>query len=321
MTSVRRPSRKAQPIDATLLETFLTVTEAGSLRAAAQLMKTTTSTLSRRLDLFERQLGARVLRRDARGIALTDAGALLRQRGPAAIEALVRLAEDARRGDDVPRGVLRVTAPLIIGAAHVAPIVGRLLRQFPDLSVDLDLSDALVDFPSSRFDAAIRSGVPADAAFVAKTISVGRMVTCASPIYLEERGRPRRPAELSRHECLNFGAFAPTREWRFVRRGRSERVAARIRGSFNAASSLIAAAVAGAGVIRLPEFVVAGLIRQGQLESLLDDSSDEKFTVSLIYRTGTPPAKLRVFIDAILEELPGRLQISPPSPARGIRQP
>jgi DNA-binding transcriptional LysR family regulator len=321
MTSVRRPSRKAQPIDAGLLETFLAVTEAGSLRAAAQRMKTTTSTLSRRLDLLERQLGARVLRRDARGIALTDAGALLHQRGPAAIEALVRLAEDARRGDDVPHGVLRVTAPLIVGAAHVAPIVGRLLRQFPDLSVDLDLSDELVDFPSSRFDAAIRSGVPADAAFVARTIAVGRMVTCASPIYLEERGRPRRPAELSRHECLNFGAFAPTREWCFVRRGRSERVAARIRGSFNAASSLIAAAVAGAGVIRLPEFVVAGLIRQGQLESLLDDSSDEKFTVYLIYRTGTPPAKLRVFIDAILEELPRHLQISPPSPARSIRQP
>jgi DNA-binding transcriptional LysR family regulator len=106
----------------------------------------------------------------------------------------------------------------------------------------------------------------------------------------------------------------------FLRRGRSERVAARIRGSFNAASALLAAAVAGAGVIRLPSFVVAELIRQGQLESLLDDSSDERFTVSLIYRTGTPPAKLRAFIDAILEELPRRLQISPPSPARSIRQ-
>jgi DNA-binding transcriptional LysR family regulator len=184
----------------------------------------------------------------------------------------------------------------------------------------MDLSDELVDFPSGRFDAAIRSGVPSDAAFVAKTISVGRMVTCASPLYLEERGRPRRLAELSRHDCLNFGAYAPTREWRFVRGGRSERVDARIRGSFNAASSLLAAAVAGAGVIRLPEFVVASLIRQGQLESLLDDSSDEAFTVSLIYRTGTPPAKLRVFIDAVLEELPGRLQISPPSPSRSVRQ-
>jgi DNA-binding transcriptional LysR family regulator len=209
---------------------------------------------------------------------------------------------------------------LIIGAAHVAPIVGRLLRRFPDLSVDLDLSDDLVDFPSSRFDAAIRSGVPADAAFVAKTISVGRMVTCASPIYLDERGRPRRPADLIRHDCLNFGAFTPIREWRFVRSGRSERVNARIRGSFNAASSLLAAAVAGAGVIRLPEFVVAELIRQGQLEPLFGDSCDQDFTVSLIYRTGTPPAKLRVFIDAVLEELPGRLQISPPSLPRNIRQ-
>jgi DNA-binding transcriptional LysR family regulator len=315
MASVRRSSRKALPIDAALLDTFLTVTEAGSLRAAARRMKTTTSTLSRRLDLFERQLGARVLRRDARGIALTDAGALLRQRGPAVIDAFVRLAEDARRGDDVPHGVLRVTAPLIIGAAHIAPLVGRLLRRFPELDVDLDLSDELVDFPSSHFDAAIRSGVPADAAFVAKTISTGRMITCASPVYLEERGRPQRPAELTRHECLNFGVFATTREWRFVRRGLSERVDARIRGSFNAASSLLAAAVAGAGVIRLPEFAVAELIRQGQLESLLEDSSDEAFTVSLVYRTGTQPAKLRVFVEAVLEELPGRLQISPPSPA------
>jgi len=314
MVSIRRSSRKG-PIDAALLETFLTVTEVGSLRAAARRMKTTTSTLSRRLDLFERQLGARVLRRDARGIALTDAGALLRQRGPAVLDAFVRLAEDARRGDDVPHGVLRVTAPLIIGAAHVAPLVGRLLRRFPELDVDLDLSDELVDFPSSHFDAAIRSGVPADAAFVAKTISKGRMITCASPVYLEERGRPRRPAELTRHECLNFGVFATSREWRFVRRGLSERVDARIRGSFNAASSLLAAAVAGAGVIRLPEFAVAGLIRQGQLESLLDDFSDETFTVSLVYRTGTVPAKLRVFVEAVLEELPGRLQIAPPSPA------
>ena len=314
MVSIRRSSRKG-PIDAALLETFLTVTEVGSLRAAARRMKTTTSTLSRRLDLFERQLGARVLRRDARGIALTDAGSLLRQRGPAVLDAFVRLAEDARRSDDVPRGVLRVTAPLIIGAAHVAPLVGRLLRRYPELDVDLDLSDELVDFPSSHFDAAIRSGVPADAAFVAKTISKGRMITCASPVYLEERGRPRRPAELTRHECLNFGVFATSREWRFVRRGLSERVDARIRGSFNAASSLLAAAVAGAGVIRLPEFAVAGLIRQGQLESLLDDFSDETFTVSLVYRTGTVPAKLRVFVEAVLEELPGRLQIAPPSPA------
>ena len=80
-----------------------------------------------------------------------------------------------------------------------APIVGRLLRRFPDLDVDLDLSDELVDFPSSHFDAAIRSGVPANAPFVARTLSTGRMVTCASPVYLEEHGRPRRPAELSRH--------------------------------------------------------------------------------------------------------------------------
>ena len=314
MTSVRRPSRKTRPIDAALLETFLAVAEMGSLRAAARRMKTTTSTLSRRVDLLESQLGARVLRRDGRGVVLTDAGALLRQRSPAVIDALVRLGEDARRGDDVPRGVIRVTAPLIIGASYVAPIVGRLLRRFPDLDVDLDLSDELVDFPSSHFDAAIRSGVPTDAAFVAKTLSTGRMVTCASPIYLEERGRPQRVSELSRHECLNFGAFSTTREWRFARRGRIQRVEARIRGSFNNSPSLLAAALAGAGVIRLPEFVVAELIRQGQLESILDDCSDETFTVSLIYRTGTPAAKLRVFVEAVLDELPARLQIHPPSP-------
>jgi DNA-binding transcriptional LysR family regulator len=313
MTSVRRIPRKAQFLDAALLETFLTVAELGSLRAAARRMKTTTSTVSRRIDLLERQLGARVLRRDGRGVAPTDAGRLLLQRGPAVVDALVRLCEDARRGDDVPRGVLRITAPLIIGAAHVAPIVGRLLRRFPELDVDLNLSDELVDFPSSHFDAAIRSGVPVDAPFVARTLATGRMVACASPSYLEERGRPRRPAELSRHECLNFGAFAATREWRFVRRGRSERIDARIRGSFNNSASLLAAALAGAGVIRLPEFVVAELIRQGQLESLLDDYSDETFTVSLIYRTGAPAARLRVFVDAVLDDLPGRLQIRPPS--------
>lgn len=309
MTSARRPSRKPKPIDPALLETFLNVAELGSLRAAARRMKTTTSTLSRRVDLLEAQLGAKVLRRDGRGVTLTDAGALLRQRGPALIDALVRLSEDARRGDDVPRGVLRVTAPLIIGANYVAPVVGRLLRKYPDLSVDLDLSDELADFPSSHFDAAIRSGVPADAAFVARTLATGRMVICASPIYLEERGRPQRPAELTRHECLNFGAFSSSREWRFVRRGHVQRVAARIRGSFNDSAALIAAALAGAGVIRLPEFVVAGLIQQGQLESLLDGCSDETFTVSLVYRTGAHSAKLRVFIDAIVDELPGRLQI------------
>jgi len=201
---------------------------------------------------------------------------------------------------------------LIIGAAHVAPVVGRLLRRFRDLDVDLDLSDEVVEFPSSHFDAAIRSGVPADAAFVARTLATGRLVTCASPIYLEERGRPQRPAELSRHECLHFGAFSTTREWRFVRRGQIQRIEARIRGSFNNSASLLAAALAGAGVIRLPEFAVAGLIRQGQLESLLDDFSDEAFTVSLVYRTGTLAAKLRVFVDAVLDELPGRLQIHPP---------
>jgi DNA-binding transcriptional LysR family regulator len=321
MTSVRQPTRKAERIDPGLLETFLIVTELGSLRAAARRMKTSTSTLSRRLDAFERQLGARLLRRDAHGIALTDAGALLRQRGPALIDALAQLAEDARRGDEVPRGVLRVTAPLIIGAAHVAPIVGRLLRRFPELNVDLDLSDEIVDFLASHFDAAIRSGVPADAAFVARTISIGRMVTCAAPSYLEEQGRPRRPSDLGRHECLNFGPFAPTRQWRFVRRGQGERVDARVRGSFNASSSLLAAAVAGAGVIRLPEFAVAEQIRLGLLESVLDDASDEKVTVSVVYRTGNAPAKLRVFVDTILEELPGRLQITPLAPARGSRLP
>jgi DNA-binding transcriptional LysR family regulator len=296
-------------MDPGLLETFLTVSELGSLRGAARRMKTSTSTLSRRLDAFESQLGARLLRRDARGIALTDAGILLRQRGPALLDALAQLTEDARRGDEVPRGLLRVTAPLIVGAAHVAPIVGRLLRRFPDLNVDLDLSDDLVDFLASHFDAAIRSGVPEDAAFVARTIAIGRMVTCAAPSYLEERGCPRRPAELSRHDCLNFGAFESKRQWRFVRRGHGARVDARIRGSFNSSSSLLAAAVAGAGVIRLPEFVVAEQIKLGLLESVLDDASDERFTVSLVYRTGNPPAKLRVFVDAILDELPGRLQI------------
>jgi DNA-binding transcriptional LysR family regulator len=201
---------------------------------------------------------------------------------------------------------------LIIGAAYVAPIAAGLLRRFPDLDVDLDLSDELVEFPSSHFDAAIRSGVPSDAPFVAKTLARGRMVTCASPTYLEAHGRPRRPADLGRHECLNFGAYASTREWRFVRRGRSERVPARIRGSFNNSAALLAAAVAGAGVIRLPEFVVAEHIQQGRLESLLDDCSDETFVVSLIYRTGALAPKLRVFVDAVLEELPGRLQIRPP---------
>lgn len=254
------------------LATFVRVVDAGSLSGAARSLPSSLTAVSRQISALERHFRTRLLHRTTRKLALTDDGRLVYERAKAILGDLRQLETTLSSGHPEPSGRLRIAAPTLIGRLLLAPMLADFLRRHPAVSIDLQLLDRPVDMLEEDIHLALRIGHLADSDLVARKLGDIQMIVCAAPSYLERRGVPQTPAELSAHDCLGFSEVPGAAEWRFLERTSSRRrTALSPRLWANSLDALVVAAKAGAGLVRVPSWQVTGEITAGTLRRVLQD--------------------------------------------------
>jgi DNA-binding transcriptional LysR family regulator len=276
---------------------LLTVVEQGSLSAASRHLHSPLATVSRKVSELEAHLGARLLQRTNRKIALTEAG---RAYVEAAREILDRVeeAERAAAGEySAPKGELTMTAPIVFGRLHVLPVAVDFLKAYPDINLRLMLGDRLANLVEDHIDLALRIGNLADSNLIATRLGAIRRTVYASPDYIAQSAI-RHPSDLSAHDCITFEGMASTRSWTFVEGKRDLVVPIRSRLAVNTAEAAVDAAVAGLGITRVLSYQAARAEKAGLLVPLLADFEPQPAPVHLVYPSqGLVPLKLRALID------------------------
>lgn len=277
---------------------FARVVDTRSFTAAAAALGLSKSAVSKQVARLEDRLGARLLNRTTRRLSLTEVGAAFYERC-ARILAEVEDAELAvGRLQDAPRGRLRVNAPMSFGQLHLAPAIADFLAAHPGMSIDLTLTDRIVDVVEEGYDVAIRISRLADSSLIARRLVPMRRVVCGSPAYFERHGVPRHPRDLRRHNCLLYSYLPSADDWRFV--GPEGPVAVRVAGTFKANNGdvLETAMLAGLGVALQPTFIAARDLQAGRLVAVMPDYVDESASVYAVYpHSRHLSAKVRAFID------------------------
>jgi DNA-binding transcriptional LysR family regulator len=287
------------------LAMFAKVAEEGSFAAAATEMGVSVATVSRAVTRLEERLGGRLFNRTSRRLALTDYGHAFAERA-AKIYADAAEAEDlARETSSRPRGLVKLAAPLSFGARWVSPLLPEFFRTYPEISVDLHLSDAHADLIGDAFDAALRIAVMEDSSLVARLIAPVRRFVVASPAYLSRYGRPQHPRDLGAHQCLTYLSRSKRDVWRFTHKGGEECTitpTGALRGT--SVEALLPTVVAGLAITELPEFVATQYFQDEQLEPILTEWRLPEGGLYFVTPTArTRPAKVRALADFFIAKL------------------
>ncbi|MYN40042.1 LysR family transcriptional regulator [Duganella sp. FT109W] len=248
------------------LKCFVTVAELRSLTKAAIHLEMAVSSVSRKIDALEAELGARLLLRSSRQVIVTDAGERFLPRARNILAELADGKNAVQELDSEPRGLLTVTAPAAFGRLHVAPAMAAFLQRHPLIEVDLHVSDDVVDLSARRVDVAVRAGVLPASDLVATRLAGMNRVVSASPAYLERHGWPQKPEDLLDHQCLTVnGRVAPRGWWRFEGVNGNQPLPVRGKLRCDDTDSLLHAAISGAGIAHLANWLVSDAIVAGQL--------------------------------------------------------
>jgi DNA-binding transcriptional LysR family regulator len=287
---------------------FVATVDARNFTAAAKRLALSKQFVSRRVMALEEALGVQLLIRNTRKLAVTELGLEFYERA----KRILGEVEDAEQAMSLrragPRGLLRVSAPMSFGMAHLSPLVANFLREHGDVRFDMELSDRTVDVVGEGFDMAIRIGTLPDSTLIAQKLVDIRMVACCSPGYVRRRGAPAHPAELARHSCLLYGHGGVV-SWDFMVDGvvKGFEVQGPLRA--NNGELIRDAAVAGLGIVRLPDFIVADALQGGQLVSVLDEFLPSAATVYAVYpQHRQSSVTIRAFVEFLREELGKRLR-------------
>lgn len=282
------------------LRLFVRATELGSLAAAGREARLSPAAVSKRLARLESRVGQRLLHRTTRRLRLTEQGLGFHAHCTRILTQVAEAEADLAAHEAVPRGMLRVTAPLSFGRRHMGLAVAEFLERYPGVSVDLDLSDSLVDIVGEGYDLAVRLTEPKESSLIARRLFHNARVVCAAPSYLERHGAPRKPADLLAHNCLIHGTEDA---WTFEGPRGTERVKVTGRLVTNNGQVLKDAVVAGAGVTVKSVWDVAPELESGQLVAVLPD-----YTVfsRMAFYAMYPSAKqlspkVRAFVDFLAE--------------------
>jgi DNA-binding transcriptional LysR family regulator len=281
------------------IEIFVKVAELKSFSAAATALHLSRTLVSERVRDLEQNLGVRLLQRTTRRVALTEPGAAFLDRVRLGIAALDEAAAEASSLSVKPRGLLRVNAPMSFGFRHLAPAVGAFMLRYPEVRVELTLTDRLVNLIEDNVDVAIRIGDLRDSSLIARKLAKCRMMLCAAPSYLKRVGAPKHPRDLRDHSCLAYTYWLAGDEWRFKRKNEEIAVhAGEASLRCNNGDAVAEAAAEGAGIALQPNFIVGPLIRQGRLIEILPGWRASEFGVYAVYpESQFVPAKSRALMD------------------------
>jgi len=280
---------------------FTESVDAQSFTAAAERLGLSKQFVSKRIAALEKRLGARLLVRSTRRLRVTDLGLAYHERAQRILLEVDDAEQMIASQTAVPRGMLRLSAPMTFATLHMAPLIPVFMQRHPEVSIELELNDRTVDLIGEGYDMAVRIGTLADSSLVARRIAAVQLVTCASPEYLSARGTPTTPELLTAHDCLLYG-HAHHSEWTFMGSGRTRKVTVGGRMRSNNGEMLREAAIAGMGIICLPDFIVATALADGRLVEVLSPFRPEAFTVYAVYPQHRQSSLLvRVFSDFLVE--------------------
>ena len=288
----------------TSMAVFVRVAERGSFAAASEGLSISTTMVANHVRALESQLGARLVDRTTRRHVLTEIGAAYLERCRdvlASVHAADHVAEALRA---VPQGTLRVTAPVTWGTHRLVPVIGRYMAAYPQVRVELNLNDRLVELADEGFDCGFRSGELGDERLIARPLRRAHMLVAASPAYLARRGMPASPRELEGHALLGFSTWGPEHVLRFARG--EEKVGVPVRGAItiNNGQALLTAALEGMGVVVQADALLAAPIAARTLVPLLTDWSLPSRALHVVrLPEARPSAKLRTFVDFVVAEL------------------
>jgi DNA-binding transcriptional LysR family regulator len=254
------------------LAMFAKVAEERSFAGAARALGVSVATVSRAVARLEGRLGARLLNRTSRQLALTGFGHLIAESAMKVYREAEAAEGAAREMSSRPRGVVRLSVPMSFGLRWVAPLLPAFFREYPEVSVDLHLSDAQVDLVGQGFDAALRIAVLADSSLVARRLCPVSPLVVAAPAYLEQHGTPQHPSDLARHACLGYAYRARSDVWRFTNHA-GEEVSIKPAGPLRVtnADALMPTVLDGLAIAEFPEFICADQVRDGSLVPILRD--------------------------------------------------
>ena len=285
---------------------FAKVAEERSFAAAARSMGVSVATVSRAVSRLEERLGGRLFNRTSRRLALTDYGRTLAERASRIYTDAEETEDFARKASSRPRGLVKLAAPLSFGARWVAPLLPRFFRRYPDIAVELHLTDARTDLIGEGFDAALRIAAMEDSSLVARKIMPVRRFVVASPSYLARHGRPRHPRELNDHQCLSYVYRAKHDVWRFthLKSGevRSITPTGCLRGT--GIEAVLPTVLEGLAMTEVPDFIATQYFHEKQLEPVLTDWSLAGGALYFVTPTARArPAKVSALADFLVAEL------------------
>ena len=286
---------------------LLAVVEAGSLSAAARQLAMPLATVSRKVAALEAHLKTRLLHRTTRHLALTEAGSAYVAACRRILDEIGEAERTATGEYATPKGELTVTAPMMFGRLHIVPVVAEFLAQYPEIEINLVLTDRVMHLMDEHVDVAVRIGELPDSGLMATGVGKVRRVVCASPDYLARHGAPATPADLAAHDCISFEVMESRRAWVFGAARSAQAVPVHSRLAVNTVDAAIAAATLGVGLVRVMSYQVMDALRNDALRIVLEPFESEPLPVSLVHKGQTPlPLKLRAFLDFVTPRLRAR---------------
>ena len=281
------------------LAIFAKVVELRSFAAAAGELALSKATVSKAVSRLEERLGARLFNRTSRRLALTDAGQRLSERATQLLVDGEAAENEALSQSVTPRGLVRLAVPMTFGVKVVAPLLPEFLAQYPDVSIDLHLSDAMVDLIGEGFDAGLRIASLPDSSLIARRLCAAPRFTVAAPAYLKQYGRPTHPMHLAQHRCFAYTYLSTPDVWHYTNAA-GEQASVRPGGPLrvNNGEALMPALIAGLGIADLPEFIAGDAVASGELEVILKGWKQAEGSVHLVMPPGGPrPARVEVLAE------------------------
>lgn len=295
---------------------FAQVVELESFSALARKAGVPVSTVSRRVARLEARLGVPLLARTTRKLSLTDAGRIYLAHALRAIEELDAAESTVQALGTGPRGRVRITTPQGL-ARMLWPLVAEFLAQWPEVRVDLDARDRMVDLVEEGFDLAVRTGPLPDSSLVARKIAESTRQLFASAAYLERRGRPRKVADLATHECIVADLGSERVVWTLHQHGKVVRVPVHGRVRVNEMGLAVLACIDGCGIAQMPANVAKAFVQDGRVQRVLPQVDAGKTPVWLVHAGGrTPPQAVRAFAEHVATRLPALLPRDSPRARR-----
>lgn len=286
------------------MKTYVAVVDGGSFAAAADKLEISRAMVSKQIQKLEEHLDTRLMNRTTRRLSLTETGRAFYERSLQIMSDVDEAQQIAGHMTRMPRGVLRVTIPLSYGQHRLAAIIGAYTQAYPQVQLDISLSDRKVDLVDEGFDLAIRIGAMPQSDLIARKIGAERSIVCAAPAYLDRHGAPATPADLGAHACLGYTLSGSGSEWKLE--GPGGPLAVPIAGPIRADNGDIIrlAALGGAGIVFQPHFIVDDDIAAGRLVRVLADWQSAELGVYAVYPSRKHlSAKVRTFVDFLAEAM------------------